>query len=151
MVALRKLPSSEEAQQAGRAVDSLSPLAAALPADDGQTIDILVGPDQVTVTIPAGAFAQFMELLAQMANGNAVTIVPVHAELTTQAAADLLNVSRPHVVSLLDEGKIPFHKVGTHRRIKAADVFAYKAQQEERAKAAADELTREAQELDLGY
>ncbi len=106
---------------------------------------------RVSVTIPAEAFDRFLELLGQMANGNAVTIVPVHAELTTQEAADLLNVSRPYLVTLLDSGAIPFHKVGTHRRVKAADLFVYKEKLEESSKAAADELTREAQDLDLGY
>lgn len=134
------------------AVDALSQLVSASPAKDGlRTIDVHSEGKRVSVIIPSEAFERFVELLAQMANGNAVTIVPVHAELTTQEAADILNVSRPYLVALLDEGKIPFHKVGTHRRVKAADIFVYKEQQDERSKAAADELTRQAQELDLGY
>jgi excisionase family DNA binding protein len=134
------------------AVDALSQLVSASPATDGlRTIDVHSEGKRVSVIIPGEAFERFVELLAQMANGNAVTIVPVHAELTTQEAADILNVSRPYLVALLDEGKIPFHKVGTHRRVKAADIFVYKGKQDERSKAAADELTRQAQELDLGY
>jgi excisionase family DNA binding protein len=93
----------------------------------------------------------FLEVLGQLANGNAVTILPVHAELTTQQAAELLNVSRPYVVSLLEEQVIPYRKVGSHRRLRAADVLAYKHRDEARRKQVLDELTADAQKHDLGY
>src|SRR3546814_5484470 len=66
-------------------------------------------------------------ILANMAEGNAISIVPIHAELTTQQAADFLGVSRPHVVALVERGELAHHKTGTHRRIYFKDVLAYQA------------------------
>jgi len=84
-----------------------------------------------------------------MASGNAVRLIPHHAELTTQEAAELLNVSRPYVVRLLDDGRMPFHKVGTHRRVLFKDVMAYKAEHGRARRAALKELSRLDQELGL--
>ncbi len=86
-----------------------------------------------------------------MAQGNAVTIIPTHAELTTQEAADFLNVSRPYLVKLLDKRKVPFHKVGTHRRIKFADLVAYKKIFESERDSILEELAEQSQGLKLGY
>lgn len=82
--------------------------------------------DAEPITLPANIFKSIIKLLAEMGNGNAVQVVPVQAELTTQQAADLLNVSRPHLIKLLEQGMIQFRKVGTHRKILARDLFAYR-------------------------
>ncbi len=115
-----QLPSSRVAAEAGAALRALSPV-----ARRKRTVRVRTDTDdadEVSVVVPAEAFEMFLAVLAEMANGNAVTIVPVHAELTTQEAADLLNVSRPHLVKLLDENKIPHRMVGTPARRAPPDV-----------------------------
>jgi excisionase family DNA binding protein len=105
----------------------------------------------VEVTLPSGALRQLVEILTNMAMGRAVSILPVNAELTTQQAADLINVSRPFLVKLLREGKIPCHKVGTHRRVYLKDLLSYKREIDSAREENLDELTRQAQELNMDY
>jgi excisionase family DNA binding protein len=109
------------------------------------------GKDAETIAVPASALRLFLHLLTEMAQGNAVTLIPTHAELTTQQAADLLNVSRPYVVKLLDEGKIPCRTVGKYRRVRFDDLMAYKRKDDEARAKVLDQLTAEAQELGMGY
>src|SRR6188768_3974862 len=145
-----KIPSAKDSEQAQAAVRALSGL---LRRKSPRTIRVQPegAKEQNTVTVPTEAFELFLDILAQMANGNAVSIVPVHAELTTQQAADLLNVSRPFLVALLDDGKIPSRKVGSHRQVKAADLVAYQQRDEAERKKVLDELTAEAEKHGLGY
>ncbi len=94
---------------------------------DAVRVQVLsVDSAEPVVTLPAPALDLLLRILSEMAQGHAVTLVPHHAELTTQQAADVLNVSRPHFVKLLERGVVPFHKVGTHRRVLFRDVAAYK-------------------------
>ena len=90
-------------------------------------------------------------MLVHIAKGDAVTLVPFHAELTTQEAANFLNVSRPYLIQLLEEERIPFRRVGRHRRILFEDILKYKEKSKERSRKMREELTEEAQDLDLGY
>jgi excisionase family DNA binding protein len=143
------LPSEQEALLAQ---ETSRKLAAHVQADAGITIRLLEKDHETdTVALPAMAVRLLLDILEQMARGNAVTLMPIHAELTTQQAADLLNVSRPHLVTLLQEGKIPYRKVGTHRRVRAEDIFAYKRETDAKRREALDELATQAQELELGY
>lgn len=126
-------------------VRELGSLLATVPGGEA----CIVGPNGERTKVPASVHRLLTRLVHELARGNAVTIAPVHAELTTQQAADLMNVSRPHLVHLLESGAIPFGRVGTHRRVRLEDVMAYRrARSRERRMALAD-MAREAQELDL--
>ncbi|MGI4788582.1 MAG: excisionase family DNA-binding protein [Janthinobacterium lividum] len=93
----------------------------------------------------------FLRILNELANGQAISIVPVEPDLTTSQAARFLNVSRPYFSRLLGEGKLPFHLVGTHKRVRLRDLSAYRERQDEDSSAALAELQAQAQELNMGY
>lgn len=94
------------------------------------------------LTVPREAVELLARILAHLANGHGVSVVPAHAELTTQQAAELLNVSRPYLIGLLESGKIQYRKVGSHRRVLADSLLAYKHHDDTRRRAAADELAQ---------
>ena len=142
-----RLPDSETTDLARDSATELSKLLANMPEADRARVQL----DGIELILPRDALALLRDILTEMAQGNAVTLVPRHAELTTQEAADLLNVSRPHLIKLLEEGQIPFTRTGTHRRIRYEDLMAYKAERDRQSKEAMEELARQAQELDMGY
>jgi excisionase family DNA binding protein len=104
--------------------------------------------DEAVVELPPAVGKIVLDLLMLISKGEAVTLVPVGAELTTQQAADLLNVSRPFFIKLLETKEIPYHQVGTHRRVRAEDVFTYKRHRDEKRKATLRALARLGQEID---
>jgi excisionase family DNA binding protein len=140
-----------------------TPRDAALARTSGQILARYAGSDRplrVRVTdadqdqaieLPAGAVNLLMDILEVMASGRGVTLIPENAELTTVQAAELLNVSRPFLIKLLEEGTLPYRKVGTHRRIRLEDVMAYKEAIDEEREAVLDELAAQAQEMGMGY
>jgi excisionase family DNA binding protein len=104
-----------------------------------------------SIEIPTSAFRLLADILAQMAEGHAITVVPIPGELTTQQAAELLNVSRPFLIRLIEERRIPHRKVGTHRRIRVDDLVEYQRRIDSDRLKVLEELTAEAQRLRMGY
>lgn len=107
----------------------------------------LVGPEGETISIPESMFYVLERVAAVMARGDSISVVPVGQELTTQQAADMLNVSRQYLVRLLNDGRIPYTKTGTHRRVQIEDVLAFKKQRDRERRAGLNELTRLSEEL----
>ena len=110
---------------------------------------MLDDPGAGTVKLPATALRMLIHILEEMARGNAVTLIPVRAELTTQEAADMLNISRPSLIQILDEGKIEYRRVGTHRRVRFEAVMGYKRRSDSERRAVLTELAAYDQEIGL--
>ena len=145
-----ELPDKSAAEEAARAVEELSEFLRAHPTPTARVQLFAEDAAQETrVVIPAVAFRFFVDVLAELANGNAVTVAPVHAELTTKQAADILNVSRPYLVKLLDEKQIPYRRVGNRRKVLLVDLLDYKRHDDERRQEILDDLTREASALGM--
>lgn len=109
----------------------------------------LMGPNGEEIELPMSVFQVLRQLVYHLAQGKAVTIVPLNKELTTQEAADILNVSRPHLIKLLEQGEIPFARTGTHRRIRFSDLMEYKKRRDSERKRGMAELTQMSQDLGL--
>lgn len=110
----------------------------------------LLGLDHESVQLPEPLFRVLRDVAEQLLQGNSVTIVPIQKELTTQQAADLLNVSRPYLVGLLDRGEMPCVKtVGGHRRVQFGDLMAYKQKRDAQTEAALDRLSEMSEDLNL--
>jgi len=137
-------PSTVEQEQARQALNALRDVT---PGTD--TFDVTVDETSESVHLPSAALELIKDVLANMAAGQGVTVVPAHAELTTQQAAELLNVSRPHVIKLLDQGLIRYRLVGRHRRILASSLLEYRRTQQHDARRAADELAVLSEDLGL--
>jgi excisionase family DNA binding protein len=140
-------------REVAAAVESKRALAAFLSTQlETQRIQIFDAKNQAhQVELPTSALRLLVDILSELAEGNAVKVVPIHAELTTQEAADMLNVSRPHLVKLLESGALAFHKTGKHRRIRFADLMVFKTEQDRASAQAMEALAKQAQELQLGY
>jgi excisionase family DNA binding protein len=111
----------------------------------------LIGPDGSHLELPHSVFQALAFVVRGMAAGQTITLVPSGKQMTTQQAADMLHMSRPHLIKLLDRGAIPFERVGTHRRLSVDDVLHYKDQRAREREEQLDELSRLSQELEGEY
>ena len=151
MAILNTLPSAEEVALAKVSSQELS---AILPVDGlASTFDITSTDGQIhKITIPSGALKLMVEVLNQLGQGNIVNITPIHAELTTQEGADILNISRPTFIKLLDSGVMPHSRTGNRRKIAFTDIMKYKGNLEEQRLQSLNELSALDQELgQMGY
>ena len=136
-----ELLDEQGARQAASAVEQLTEFLRSHPTPMTHVQLVSEDPDGVTpIVVPSVAFGFLVDILAELANGNAVMIAPVHAELTTQQAADLLNVSRPYLIKLLDGREIPYRRVGNRRKVRLVDLLEYKRRDEAMRREIADEL-----------
>ena len=142
-----QLPDQETVRLARAGASDLDRLLNKLPKSDKDGIKL----DGQDLILPRQALVLLRDLLADMAQGDAVAVVPLHTEMTTQQAADFLNVSRPYLITLLERGELRYTKVGTHRRIQFKELIAYKDKIRQQSSDAMDELVKIAQENNLGY
>ena len=141
-------PSAQEAALARSSGQSLSRL---IRKSQPVTLKVTDADHEQPIELPPGAVLLLMDILEAMAAGRGIRLIPENAELTTVQAADVLNVSRPFLIKLLEEKALPCRKVGAHRRIRMEDVMAYKARIDANREAVLDQLVAEAQEHDMGY
>ena len=143
------VPDPHEVELAARSQQALLPLADAT----GDLTLTITGAAGTTgeISVPASAVRLLFAALSQMASGRGVSLLPLDAELRTQEAANLLNVSRPYLVGLLENGEMPFRLVGNQRRVKLRDLLAYKARSDIDRRAALNELAQLGQEIGVGY
>jgi len=145
------IPDETTVAQAAVAVTALDRFLRDSPDLDGATVQLKANEHNATLEIPGAALRLLVDVLAQIANGNAVTVAPVQAELTTQQAAELLNVSRPYLVKLLEDDKLPHRRVGNRRRVLLRDLLVYKRIDDSDRQAVATRLSAEAQHLGIEY
>jgi excisionase family DNA binding protein len=141
-------PTADEARLYQESSRKLEPLLSNGSVDIHLLVQPANEPEQ-TIPIPLSAARMLSHILTQMAQGNGVTLIPMHAELTTHEAAKAIKVSRPFLIGLLEKGEIPFRLVGTHRRILFRDLMAYKEKTQHGRSEALAELSAVDQALGL--
>ena len=141
----RRLPTEDETEKASEAVSALSK---SVTQQGVLPLQIRQDGGELLIELPPAVGELMLDVLMHVARGEMVTLVPYGAELTTQRAADLLNVSRPFLTKLLESQVIPFHKVGTHRRVRVNDLLKYKEQRDRSRAEGLKELQRLGQEYD---
>jgi excisionase family DNA binding protein len=141
-------PGEVDAVMAGRTARRIRDYLASHQGEDLLEVHV-EGDDSDVLVVPRAAAAMFAQLMGILEAGQGVVLVQLNAQLTTQQAADMLNVSRPYLIGLLESGKIEFTKVGRHRRVPFRALMEYQRHSQQEARAAADEMSDLGQELGL--
>jgi excisionase family DNA binding protein len=149
MVTYRQLPPTEQDSTIARSSKQL--LSRYAREHHSLTLRVIDAEQDEAIELPAGAVAMLMDILGVMAAGQGITLIPENAELTTVQSAEILNVSRPFLIKLLEEGKIPYRKVGKHRRVRMEDVMNYKKAIDQEREDLLNQLVADAQEQNMGY
>ena len=151
MEALIKNITKLEQQIAAKSLEKLAVTSNDIANSQEKGVEIVIQETGALITIPKKALELLFIVIQNMAEGQPMSLVPSNTELSTQQAADMLNVSRPHLVKLLEKGDIPFKKVGSHRRVLLKDLVAYEQKLMEEREKQLEFLSKQAQDLNLGY
>jgi excisionase family DNA binding protein len=151
MEAMQERTTRRDQKIARSSINQLRETSQKMNKEENNFIYIAIEDKSNFLKVPTKAMNLFLEIMEKMAEGRSVTLIPSDSQVSTQQAADMLNVSRPHLVKLLEEGKIPYRKIGSHRRIDLKDLLDYEEKQKKNRKDQLDFLSRQAQKLNLGY
>jgi len=151
MQAVLESTTKEDQRIAKSSISKLRETSERIRSSERNFVEIKISENGDFLRIPKKALSLLFEILSNMAEGKSLTLIPSDTEVSTQQAADMLNVSRPHLVKLLEEGEIPFKKVGTHRRIELKNLIEYEKKLKENRNEKLDFLAKQAQDLNLGY
>jgi excisionase family DNA binding protein len=151
MHTLQKRTTKLEQKMASQSLNHIKGFSTRLPSDRSKGVKIRLEESGEQVTIPDKAFLILVDVLSNMSEGKSITILPSETEISTQQAADMLNMSRPHLVKLLESGKIPYKKVGNHRRLLLNDLIEFKEKLRQNRENQLIFLAKQAQEFNLGY
>lgn len=141
----------QEQQDAAKALEVLSKFLSLVSKEEQLVKVELLNDNSNPIEIPAKIFSLLKEILSMAAHGQGFSLLPNNAELSTNQAADILKVSRPYLIKLLEKGAIPFRKVGKHRRIRLEDLLNYQTESLKKQENALQELAKQGQNLNMGY
>jgi len=151
MEAVTQRTTRRDQRIATKSVSGLSVTAAALSKKKADTVKIKIQETGDFVSIPRKALELLFYIVSNMAEGRSISLIPSDSDVSTQQAADILNVSRPHVVKLLEKGIIPYKKVGSHRRIKLQDVMSYEEKFRTQQRSSLEIIAKQGQMMGIGY
>jgi len=151
METILKRTSGDDQRIAQRSMTGLKGVSSKLRTVSTPGVKIKIQETGEFITIPKKALSLLITILSNMSEGKSITIIPTDSEVSTQQAADMLNVSRPHLVKLLENNTIPFKKVGSHRRILLRDLVTFEKSLQRTREEKLKFLSEQAQDLNLGY